>query len=287
MKKIISIAVVIAVMLCGCSNNTYKHSDRLNAVEQTYWDIEEAINDFLVPDTDNVEYVKSVKEQISPFRELDEFDSLSWDVFDAVENAYTIDIEKVENLPEGASLNNIEATYIRKLDGIVLYPIIKTYPEDRQFHVMTHELCHALLSGSDVNKNHADFIVEGETELLAFTFTKSLGMESMLAYPNGVLVAAWLNDLFGAEQVRNAIIADNLDSIIDEVIGSGTYAKINLGGYMSECGIEAEAGRNAAIELLCHLSKALNKTDVGEKWLGEFTNIFGGVDSKYFKKILS
>ena len=160
------------------------------------------------------------------------------------------------------------------------------YSEDQQFHVTAHELCHALLESDNDQKQNA-FIIEGETELLALSFSTSLKLNPESTYPNGVLAAMWLNDLFGGKQVRDAIIANKLEEMIDETLEVGTCAKINLGGHMAEYGIEPELGRNAEIELLCHLSKTLGKTDVGKKWLEILANTFDDVDVRHFKEILS
>ena len=206
--------------------------------------------------------------------------------FDSVESIYCFDTEKVKDLPEGIDLNNWDAVYSKDLDGIIFFPEISTYSGDQQFHVATHELCHALLD-SEGDQRHGTFIVEGEVELLALIFSTSLGLHPEPTYPNGVLAAAWLNDLFGEKQVRDAIIANELEEKIDESLEEGAYAKINIGGYMAEYDIDPKTGRNAEIELLCHLSKELGKTDIGKKHLKTISDSFEGVNIKYFEKILS
>lgn len=286
MKKIIVLIMALILTLCGCEKDSYKYVNQLDSIEPSFYNIEELISDYAVEDNSNSDYLAFVKKQISQFKEFDDYDSLNWKEFDKTISVYTINPNEISNLLEGVSLDNYDASYSKKLHGIILYPIFATYTQAQQFHVVVHELCHALLD-SKVDQRQNAFIVEGETELLALSFSMSLGIDPEATYPNGVFTAMWLNDLFGGKQVRDAIIENELEKMIDEVLEVGTCAKINLGGNLAEHDAKPKLGRNAEIELLCHLSKTLGKADIAEKWLEKITDTFDDVDVRYFKKILS
>lgn len=289
MKKIMPIIIVIMLALCGCGSESSKYAEKLDSIIEngtvSYYTAEDLIRDYAVKDEENTKYLNYVKKQLSQFKQFDEFSSLNWKAFDDVKSIYWLDAGKAKNLPEGVDISNWDAIYSKELGGIVFFPEISLYSEDQQFHVTTHELCHALLESFNDQKQNA-FIIEGEVELMALSFSRMLEIEDAKpTYPNGVFVAAWLNTLFGGQEVREAIIADHLNDMIDGVVGDGACRQINIGGGLADS-YESEIGRNAAIEVLCHLSKSMDKANIGEEFLKDSTN-FEGVDIKYFKRILS
>ena len=290
MKKILTIMLVLILTLCGCSNgdNTHKYADKLNTAinESTisYYSAEELIADYVVKDEENTEYLNYVKKMLRQFDQFDEYNSLNWEAFDKVKSIYWLDSQKVKNIPDGVDLDTWDAAYSKKLSGIIFFPKMSTYSSDQQFHVTTHELCHALLESSNEQKQNA-FIIEGEVEFMALVFSRMLEINPEPTYPNGVITAQWLNLLFGSKEVFGAIINNRLDDLIDSVAGDGACHQINVGGGMAESN-GSTVGRNAAIEVLCHLSKNLDKVYVGEEYL-EYSATFEGVDTRYFKKILS
>lgn len=289
MKKIISIIIAIMLALCGCSSNQHKYTEKLDRVTEkgtvSYYTAEELVKDYVVRDEKNTKYLDYVKKQLLQFKQFDEFASLNWEAFNDVKSIYWLDAEKVKNLPEGVDISGWDAAYSKELGGIIFFPEILLYSEDQKFQVTTHELCHALLESDNDQKQNA-FIIEGEVEFMALVFSRMLlEINPEPTYPNGVITAEWLNCLFGSKKVFEAIINNRLDDLIDSVAGDGACHQINVGGSMAESN-GSTVGRNAAIEVLCHLSKKLDKVYVGEEYL-EYSATFEGVDTRYFKKILS
>lgn len=289
MKKIISIIIAIMLALCGCSSNQHKYTEKLDRVTEkgtvSYYTAEELVKDYVVRDEKNTKYLDYVKKQLLQFKQFDEFASLNWEAFNAVKSIYWLDAAKVRNLPEGVDISSWDAAYSKKLSGIIFFPKVSTYSSDQRFHITTHELCHALLESDNDQKQNA-FIIEGEVEFMALVFSRMLlEINPEPTYPNGVITAQWLNLLFGSKEVFGAIINNRLDDLIDSVAGDGACHQINVGGGMAESN-GSTVGRNAAIEVLCHLSKNLDKVYVGEEYL-EYSATFEGVDTRYFKKILS
>lgn len=292
MKKLYFLMALLALSLCGCQKNYVAKLGEIS-VEPHYCSAGSLISDYVEEDNENQSYLQYVKHCVSGLRNVEIYSELDWEQFDAVDSAYKIREAGMFNIPACLDINNVDAIYIEgELNGILFCPKMAQCDAEQQFLITTHELCHALLGGCAGTSAVNAFIVEGEVELLAYAFTQSLGIDlsiDQLAYKNGVLVALWLNELFGPGKIYRSLLDDDVDQLIDSIAGEGVCKDFNLAGYMTTENPDNKLALNAEIEILCELSAKMGKSEIGEKWLEVFVQTFkkGGIDQSHMKKILS
>ena len=279
---------------CSSTTSAYKYADE--------WDV-----DAIAETVNAMDYVKAyakadastnydglldtVKNAIKTTIPHSEY--LDWEKFGKLQNVYELDISESDVSTMSAEEVVIFSSYIAFYDedsnNVYILPQFYVTSDAQKAYCLIHEVIHSLVP----NRNDADdsMIVEGLVDWLTIQICDELGLDVIASYQESVLCVRMLADIYGEEEVIQAICENRIIDLIDGSTEAGMAEKLNISLYIAHGNGNAtikdvKEASNVEMDIISHAAKheGVNIND----WLDAIAQIYESngikLDINYFKK---
>lgn len=290
---VVMVIITLATLnACGVADD-YKYADHwetsdIQATEAIDYVKKYAKNTVSEDDLKTLEAAKElVKENIAHPEILD------WDKFNQLQTVKQLDlkVEDIDNMSyeEIYIYQHYLAFYDGDSDSMYILPQFYMADNDHKIYVFVHEIIHSLVDNRDDIDDGR--LVEGMVDWLAARVCNDCGITVTPAYQEAILCLRMLTDIYGEEQVLQAICEDRIVGLIDGSTKPGmseklTYALAVAHDDTNSTYVIREA-IYAELDILAHAAKH-EGVDFGD-WLDAITAIYHAngieLDIDYFKRI--
>ena len=294
-KSIIVLILVLAMFLSACaSSSEYKYADSFNTETAQAVDVMNYIKAHAKTEptagyNNLLTEIKGLVAEKCPY-----YDKLNCDKFEQINGIYELDIDAsdVESMsPEEILVfSSYRAVYDEESDNIYLLPQFYAVNEVQKAYCLIHETIHALVpnwgSGDD------SVITEGLVDWMALQVCNESGLNVTPAYQESIYCLRMLMDIYGEENVVQAICENRIVELIDSSTKDGMAEKLNIAlvaihGNSLTTKKDIQEATYVELDILTHAAKH-EGVDISN-WLDVTAEIYKAngikLNTSYFKKI--
>lgn len=277
-KTFVLLAIILLGLCCSCGsatanfNSKYISQMKAEHAGVKYIDTRELTQKYDVEI--DAEILYAIKDIVKEGLEDQDFSNLlNWEKFDRLGKLYYFQPEEEIIYPDKdveAVIGNYIACYNDDDDSVEFFQQIWVLPDGFRTYVVMHEISHSLLYSENKNQD-LNNLIEGMTDLLATKAAYATGRKPYASYNLQTYVVEWLGELYGMDFIIESLRSGSIADFIDDQAYEGATKDLNLALQRASNG--DPVATNAALEILCLMTRNSGNVSVGYTW----TNTIAGI----------